>query len=258
MKFDENTYREAVSALHASGDTIEEVINMADETKVTGRRLGRRIAAIAVAAAIVMALGITADDGLLLRPAEEGEQFRINWMEGDYYWKDAKMVLELDGPEECNKIRFRPGWLPAEPNSYFSLKDDGGWYTTLSCEGRGAGQPCRIDVYYASQFQSGGHAILLYDTPVEVIEETWGDYQIMKFDTSHTLPASEYQEERTLHNNYYLMYNSQLGHLIVISAMESDLATVERVGQSLTVDVTDEIVPVEDGEYNVFIDCGVG
>ena len=264
MNFDKDIYREAVSALRASGNTIEEVFKMADETKMTGKKLGRRAAAIAIAAALVLALGITAAAtnlfGFGMRPAEEGEVFRVGCVWDDYYWKDAKMVLEMDGPAECNRIRFRPGWLPAEPNGYFSITEDGEWYTTLSCEGSGSNQPCRIDVYYASQFHNGGHAILLYDTPAEVMEETWGDYQIMKFDTVHTLPASDSMPERTLRNNYYLMFNQKLGYLIVISSMEGSVDTLEHVGQNLTVDVTDEVISASDypEEYNRFIDCGVG
>ena len=262
--FDETKLNEAYGALHASENTFAEVMNMTNQTPTQPKRhTVRRSMVIALAAMLVLSIAVSAayyGFGLNRRAAEPGERFRIDWDEGDLYWEDAKLVFEFSGEEECNAVHFKPGWLPREiEQPYFCLRDGDGWYTRLSGESAETlDQPYLIETYYAPQFVDGGHMILLYYQPDEIIDETWGDYQIMKFTAHQTVPGTEYREEMVLEKSYYIMYQPQEGHIIVVSG-SSDVETLEKIGQDLTIETTDEIVSAADyHEYNVFVDGGMG
>ena len=59
--FDENLYQETISALHASEDTLSEVMNMTHKTKRRGRL--RTTAVLAAVIAILCAHGCAPSDG---------------------------------------------------------------------------------------------------------------------------------------------------------------------------------------------------
>ncbi|MBR1659620.1 MAG: hypothetical protein IJ705_04825, partial [Oscillospiraceae bacterium] len=248
---DEENYREVFSQLHSS--VREEEIIMKEKRKKLPKA-----AAVLLAAAMVLTLSFTAlaASGVFSlghRDVEQGERFRLNFVtDRELYWTDAKQVFTLEGPGEAHEIRFKPGWLPANPAPLSSV-DAEGWYTRLTCEG-GGGQPCLIETFYAPQFSNGGHLILLYDEPKEIIEETWGEYQVLRFEAARTIPATDYRQEETLKGAYVLLFQPEEGYLIVISG-QSPLPELERVAKELTVEPTKEVLSAADyqGE-NRFID----
>ena len=253
---DEERYREMFSQLHSS--VHEEDIFMTEK-----RTKRPRMAAILLAAALMLALSFTvlAAAGVFSlghREAEAGERFRLNFVtDAELYWNNAKEVFTFEGPSEANTIHFKPGWLPVSTPNQLSALDKDGWYTYLTCEG-GGGQPCMIEAYYAPQYMNDGHLILLYDAPKEIVEETWGDYQVLKFEASRTIPATEYREERTFEGAYVMLFQPEEGYLIVVSG-ESTLPELEHVARELTIEATGKLISAGDfqGE-NRFIDWGVG
>ena len=263
---DREKFQKTFSHLHASDGIIQEVLDMKEtEHNTTGRRAGRRTLVAVLAAVLALGLGVTvlAAAGVFSmksRPAERNEQFRLNFVEDqELYWKDAKLVFNFDGPETANKIRFRPGYLPC-PATVLSEDNSDGWFTRLTTEGgmEGISQPCLIEVYYAPQYIHGGNLILLYDEPGEMTEETWGGLQVTKFETTRTIPGTEYREEMVLPGSYVLLYHPEEGYLIVVSG-QSDLPTLERVARELEIEPTGEVITSAgcEGE-NRFIDWGVG
>lgn len=275
-EFDARIYREACGALHASEETIKEVMEMANGQKTKGF-FTKRALVIAAAAVLALALAVaayaTGGFGLLFRAVEPDERFQLTFggaPEG-VYWENAKMVLEFDGPEECRKIRFKPGWLPSDyTEGGWNLPDDEGWLRRLdgiNMEYDADYQPYLIEVHYAAEFVNGGHLVLLEAEPGEIAQETWGDYQIIKFDGISTIPALSYtnakgelveREEYTYERSYCLMYHQTEGYLLVLSG-ESDADTLEHIGKTLTVDVTDEVIFAGDyTELNVLMDGGKG
>ena len=275
-EFDARVYREACDALRASEETIMEVMDMANGQK-TKRFLGKRALIIAAAAVLALALAVaayaTGGFGLFYRAVAPGEKFRVTIAgtpEG-VYWEDAKLVLEFDGPEESHKIRFKPGWLPSDyTEGGWNLADDEGWLRRLDgadMENDADYQPYLIEVNYAAEFVNGGHLILWAMEPGEIAEETWGDYQIIKFDGISTIPALSYtnakgelfeREEYTYERSYYLMYHQTEGYLLILSG-ESDIETLERIGKTLTVETTDEVISAADyTDLNVLMDGGKG
>ena len=263
---DRERFQNSFSKLHASADTVTEVLKMQADEKSVFHRIGRRSAVIALAAMLAVALGITAlaASGVFSlnhRPAERGERFRLNFVEDqELYWDNAKLVFQLDGPETARIIRFKPGYLPAPATYTYPGNGDDGWFTRLTTEraDENINQPCLIEVYYAPQYVNGGNLILLYDEPGEIAEETWGDYQVMKFETVRTIPGTDYRPERQLPGSYVLLYHQTEGHLIVISG-QSPLSELERVARELQVESTEEVITAAEyrGE-NRFIDWGVG
>ena len=271
--FDAKTYREICDALRASEETIMEVMEMANGQKIK-RFFTKRALIIAAAAVLALALAVaayaTGGFGLLLRTVEPGERFQLTFggaQEG-LYWENAKLVLEFDGPEESHKIRFKPGWLPVDYVEYWNTADDEGFFRRLDGEGQEDGsQPYLIEVHYAAEFLNGGHLILLEAEPVEIAQETWGDYQIIKFDGISTIPALSYtnakgelfeRPEYTYERSYCLMYHQTGGYLLVLSG-ETDVETLEHIGKTLTVDVTDEVISADEyTDLNVLMDGGKG
>ena len=255
---DEERYRELFSQLHSS--VREEEIMMKVKEKTTGKP---KLAAIVLAAAMVLALSVTALAAagvfsLGHREAERGERFRLNFItDAELYWTDAKQVFTFEGPAEAHTVRFKPGWLPAAQPARLSTVDADGWYTRLTCESSG-GQPCQIETYYAPQFVNDGHLILLYDAPEEILEETWDGLQVIKFEAARRIPATEYRAEQRFDGAYVMLFQPEEGYLIVVSG-QSPLAELERVARELTVETTDETLNAADfqGE-NRFIDWGVG
>ena len=260
---DRERFRHTFSHLHASADTVTEVLDMYNNAAKRARRFGRRAAVAVLAAVLAMALGITglAAAGvfpLRHRTAAKDEQFHLDWVEGqDIYWKDAKLVFNFDGPDTARAIRFRPGYLPVQP--VMPQADGEGWYTRLTTEMsmEGVSQPCQIEVYYAPKYVNGGNLILLYDEPGELVEETWGAYQTAKFETVRHVPDGN-GGTRDLNGAYVLLYHPGEGYLVAVSG-QSELSVLERVARELEVEPTEEVISAADYEgYNTFIDWGVG
>lgn len=273
--FDARLYREACDALHASEATVREVMDMTNETK-RKQKIGKRALIIAAAAVLALALAVaayaTGGFGLLFRAVEPGERFQFTFggaPEG-VYWEDAKLVLEFDGPEESRIIRFKPGWLPSPYTEDWNRADEEGFFQRLDgvdMKGNPDYQPYLIEVHYAAEFVNGGHLILWMAEPGEITEETWGDYQLIKFDAISTIPALSYtrddgsvfeREEYTYERSYCLMYHQTEGHLLVLSG-ESDIETLEHIAKTLTIGTTDELVSAADyKDLNVLMDGGKG
>lgn len=262
---DEQMLREVYDSLHASAQTRQEVLNM-NKTNENRHFAGKRVlvAALAVVLALALAVGAMAASGVFrmnIREAEPGERFDgpISTDTGmPYYWDGAKLVFTFDGPVSCNRIRFKPSYLPYTANSTFSFTDDGGWFSRISCEGRGSGasdQPCLIEVRYAPMFVDGGSLLLLYADDVDAVAQaTWNEYQITKFQSRKTLT-----DGHTVDCSYYLMYQPELGYLITLSSIEDNLDVLEQIAKGLEIEQTDEIVSAADyHEHNEFLDCGIG
>ena len=266
---DEQMLREVYDSLHASAQTRQEVLNM-NKTNENRHFAGKRVlvAALAVVLALALAVGAMAAAGVFrmnIREADPAESFAgptgsdINGNPATYHWEGAKLVFSFEGADSCNKIRFRPTYMPYTPTSYFSFLNSDGSYSRISCEGTSGGgrsnQPCLIEVRYAPMFTDGGSLLLLYaDSVKDVIEEEWNGHRIMKF-----LSHKEHSNGNSVDCSYYIMFQPEQGYILTISSMEDNLGELEQIAKGLVIEPTDEIVSSADWhEHNEFLDCGVG
>ena len=242
----------------------------------------RRISRIFLLAALisVLLIGTAFAAGLFTlrerRPAESDETYTIHWSDspsGKLVWKDLKYVFQFDGLEECRAVRFKPGWLPFEPDPEINAwaRDDDGWYTRLVSEGTPEAmadpvnyQPYMINVYYVPQFTAEDGAMLLMDqTPGEITEERQGDETILSFPATKHLKARWIDEEHNspeqdLHYSFVIRFSEREGYIIVIAGT-SDMETIAHIARELEIRPTEEIVRSSDFEnHAVFIDVGVG
>ena len=253
--------------------TMEKIHTQTRQSLV--RRRPHRLWAVALAACLALSIAaVAAGYGFTMhrRAAEETEKFLVptgddytgNYWDSETqeieygvdYWKDCKLVLAFEGADTCSAVHFKPGWLPTfSPNEYFSRMDADGWFTRLTCEGADVdGVPYRVEVYYAAQFVDGGHLLLNVYEPEEIIDETWGDYQITKFAATWSDDSSPYSIDK----NYYIMYQPEAGYILIVSG-DSDMQTLERIGQSLEIEATGESISAADyHNYNTFFDCVPG
>ena len=262
-------FKELYDALHVSAQTRQEVLNM-NQTNDSKHFAGKRVlvAALAVVLALALAVGAMAAAGVFkmqIREADPAERFAGPTMEtrgGElqtYYWENAKLVFSFDGPDMCNRIRFRPGYMPYTPNAYFSALNDDGSYSRLSCEGTSGGgrsnQPCLIEVRYAPMFTDGGSLLLLYaDDVSEIAEDEWNGCRVTKFRTHKVLSDSNIVD-----CSYIVMHQPEQGYIITVSSMEDNLDELEQIARGLEIEQTDETVSGADWhEHNEFLNCGVG
>lgn len=178
----------------------------------------------------------------------------------------------MGGLNKCRAVRFKPGWLPFEPNPEFNQMDADGYYRRLVSEGAPEVdsasfnyQPYMVEVYYAPQFSTADGAMILMDQkPEEITEEKWGEDTVLKFMAfKHFAELISPIDGRTIpeRTNYYyfvIRFSENNGYIVVTSGT-SDMETVEHVARELKIQETDEIVKTEDFEnHAVFIDVGQG
>ena len=166
----------SLTLLRAMNGIYEEDVVMAgnsyfDEKQVKHLKT-KRIISFALAAALILSLGIAAYaafSSMTHRVPKKSETFRISWEEGPtgyVEWSDAKLAVTFPETAESKEIEFRPGWLPDE---MASLKD-GSWRGRLTAEKLAFSgspqtkipayqdmmQPLLIETYYLSQVSAGG------------------------------------------------------------------------------------------------------
>lgn len=229
----------------------------------------KRLISLALAAALVLALGVAAyavySTYSARVPAPE-ESFRISWEEnasGYIEWTDAKLAVTFPETAESREIEFRPGWLPDELNS---LKSDE-WRSRLTAEQLAdkypdmtASQPLLIESYSMSMFNNGGALLLLYYTPEDIIEEHWDEQgvDVMRFHCTQVLEANAYAPERTLEEDILLMSDPDEGWIVRLAG-EVGMDTLVKVARNLEIRETGKTLRYDDFEdHYTFMDGGVG
>ena len=231
----------------------------------------KRVFALALAAALILALGVgayAAYFSMNRRVPDAAETFRINWEEnpnGYLEWHDAKLAVTFPETAQSREIEFRPGWLPEE---LASLKSDA-WLGRLTAETLSdkypdmtANQPMLIETYYMSMFNDGGALLLLYYSPENIIEEHWDEQgvDVMRFHCTQRLEArAEFNvPERTLEEDIILMSNPDAGWVVRLAG-EAGMDTLVRTAKNLEIRQTGRTFTYNDFEdHYAFMDGGVG
>lgn len=273
----------SLTLLRAMNGIHEEDVVMAgnsyfDEKQVKHFKT-KRIISFALAAALILSLGIAAYAAFFSmthRVPKKSETFRISWEEGPtgyVEWSDAKLAVTFPETAESKEIEFRPSWLPDE---MASLKD-GLWRSRLTAEKLAFSgppqskipayqdmmQPLLIETYYMSQFSDGGALLLLYYTPEEIIEEHWDKQgvDVMRFHcTEHFDARPEIGiDEYTLEQDIILMSNTDAGWVVRVCS-EIGMDELVKVARGLEIRETGKVLTCDDFEGNhfAFMDGGVG
>ena len=273
----------SLTLLRAMNGIHEEDVVMAgnsyfDEKQVKHFKT-KRIISFALAAALILSLGIAAYaafSSMTHRVPKKSETFRISWEEGPtgyVEWSDAKLAVTFPEKAESKEIEFRPSWLPDE---MASLKD-GSWRGRLTAEKLAFSgspqtkmpayqdmmQPLLIETYYMSQFSDGGALLLLYYTPEKIIEEHWDEQgvDVMRFHcTEHFDARPEIgMDEYTLEQDIILMSNADAGWAVRVCG-EIGMDKLVKIAKSLEIRETGKVLTCDDFEGNhfAFMDGGVG
>lgn len=247
----------------------------------------KRMISFALAAALILALGIAAYavfSTYSTRVPEPEETFRINWAEnasGYIEWTDAKLAVTFPDTAESKEIEFRPGWLPYElPQELAGSIPCSGigkdtWFKRLTSEAlafsdgpyavsayQNMGQPLLIESYSMSMFNDGGALLLLYYTPGEIIEEHWDEQNVdvMRFHcTQHRDAVPDFGiPEYTLEEDIILMSNPDAGWIVRICG-EIGMDELVMVAKNLEIRETGKVLSYGDFEnHYAFMDGGVG
>lgn len=273
----------SLTLLRAMNGIYEEDVVMAgnsyfDEKQVKHLRT-KRIISFALAAALILSLGIAAYaafSSMTHRVPKKSETFRISWEEGPtgyVEWSDAKLAVTFPEKAESKEIEFRPSWLPDEMASL----NDGSWRGRLTAEKLAFSgspqtkmpayqdmmQPLLIETYYMSQFSDGGALLLLYYTPEKIIEEHWDEQgvDVMRFHcTEHFDARPEIgMDEYTLEQDIILMSNADAGWAVRVCG-EIGMDKLVKIAKSLEIRETGKVLTCDDFEGNhfAFMDGGVG
>ena len=273
----------SLTLLRAMNGIHEEDVVMAgnsyfDEKQVKHFKT-KRIISFALAAALILSLGIAAYaafSSMTHRVPKKSETFRISWEEGPtgyVEWSDAKLAVTFPETAESREIEFRPSWLPDE---MASLKD-GSWRGRLTAEKLAFSgspqtkmpayqdmmQPLLIETYYMSQFSDGGALLLLYYTPEKIIEEHWDEQgvDVMRFHcTEHFDARPEIgMDEYTLEQDIILLSDADAGWVVRVCG-EIGMDELVKIARGLEIRETGKVLTCDDFEGNhfAFMDGGVG
>ena len=272
----------SLTLLRAMNGIHEEDVVMAgnsyfDEKQVKHFKT-KRIISFALAAALILSLGIAAYaafSSMTHRVPKKSETFRISWEEGPtgyVEWSDAKLAVTFPETAESKEIEFRPSYLPDEMSSL----QNGSWRSRLTAEKLALSgspqtkipayqdmmQPLLIETYYMSQF-SGGALLLLYYTPEEIIEEHWDEQgvDVMRFHcTEHFDARPEIGiDEYTLEQDIILLSDADAGWVVRVCG-EIGMDELVKVARGLEIRETGKVLTCDDFEGNhfAFMDGGVG
>ena len=272
----------SLTLLRAMNGIHEEDVVMAgnsyfDEKQVKHFKT-KRIISFALAAALILSLGIAAYaafSSMTHRVPKKSETFRISWEEGPtgyVEWSDAKLAVTFPETAESKEIEFRPSWLPDELSSL----QNGSWRSRLTAEKLALSgspqskipayqdmmQPLLIETYYMSQFSDGGALLLLYYTPEEIIEEHWDELgvDVMRFHcTEHFDARPEIgMDEYTLEQDIILLSDADAGWVVRVCG-EIGMDELVKVAKSLEIRETGKVLACDDFEnHYAFMDGGVG
>ena len=272
----------SLTLLRAMNGIHEEDVVMAgnsyfDEKQVKHLKT-KRIISFALAAALILSLGIAAYaafSSMTHRVPKKSEKFRISWEEGPtgyVEWSDAKLAVTFPETAESKEIEFRPSYLPDEMSSL----QNGSWHSRLTAEKLALSgspqskipayqdmmQPLLIETYYMSQFTGGGALLLLYYTPEEIIEEHWGeqDVDVMRFHcTEHFDARPEIgMDEYTLEQDIILMSNADAGWAVRVCG-EIGMDELVNIAKNLEIRETGKVLTCNGFEnHYAFMDGGVG
>lgn len=273
----------SLTLLRAMNGIHEEDVVMAgnsyfDEKQVKHLRT-KRIISFALAAALILSLGIAAYaafSSMTHRVPKKSETFRISWEEGPtgyVEWSDAKLAVTFPETAESKEIEFRPSYLPDEMSSL----QNGSWRSRLTAEKLAFSgspqtkipayqdmmQPLLIETYYMSQFSDGGALLLLYYTPEEIIEEHWDEQgvDVMRFHcTEHFDARPEIgMDEYTLEQDIILLSDADAGWVVRVCG-EIGMDELVKVARGLEIRETGKVLTCDDFEGNhfAFMDGGVG
>ena len=277
---DQELFQAAFGHLHASADTWTEVQKaMNHETNRKPRRLTKKAVTLALAAVLLLALGVTAYAAgmfqMHVEPATEEElklgAYPVMDEEGNWDYEAGPQVpsegltFSLSTDDPVYQTEFRPGWLPAEPNHAYQRGnpaaadvimqegkpwDPEDWYCSVSFDTGSLGSNGDLGIRYQifdANLRPGIHLTLL------------GEYQIVKTDTWGDLSVTEVEMQYTEfrgQENYVLLFSESQGFLIVVGGGE-DLETLEHIARELEIRQTD--VPVIDtGSTQGIINIGRG
>ena len=273
----------SLTLLRAMNGIHEEDVVMAgnsyfDEKQVKHFKT-KRIISFALAAALILSLGIAAYaafSSMTHRVPKKSETFRISWEEGPtgyVEWSDAKLAVTFPETAESKEIEFRPSYLPDEMSSL----QNGSWRSRLTAEKLALSgspqskipayqdmmQPLLIETYYMSQFSGGGALLLLYYTPEEIIEEHWDEQgvDVMRFHcTEHFDARPEIgMDEYTLEQDIILLSDADAGWVVRVCG-EIGMDELVKVARGLEIRETGKVLTCDDFEGNhfAFMDGGVG
>ncbi len=273
----------SLTLLRAMNGIHEEDVVMAgnsyfDEKQVKHLKT-KRIISFALAAALILSLGIAAYaafSSMTHRVPKKSETFRISWEEGPtgyVEWSDAKLAVTFPETAESKEIEFRPSYLPDEMSSL----QNGSWRSRLTAEKLAFSgspqtkipayqdmmQPLLIETYYMSQFSDGGALLLLYYTPEEIIEEHWDEQgvDVMRFHcTEHFDARPEIgMDEYTLEQDIILLSDADAGWVVRVCG-EIGMDELVKVARGLEIRETGKVLTCDDFEGNhfAFMDGGVG
>ena len=273
----------SLTLLRAMNGIYEEDVVMAgnsyfDEKQVKHFKT-KRIISFALAAALILSLGIAAYaafSSMTHRVPKKSETFRISWEEGPtgyVEWSDAKLAVTFPETAESKEIEFRPSYLPDEMSSL----QNGSWRSRLTAEKLALSgspqskipayqdmmQPLLIETYYMSQFSDGGALLLLYYTPEEIIEEHWDELgvDVMRFHcTEHFDARPEIgMDEYTLEQDIILLSDADAGWVVRVCG-EIGMDELVKVARGLEIRETGKVLTCDDfkGNHFAFMDGGVG
>ena len=271
-------------------DLIENAINQLDEeyklealelhnqpisetTGMSKNRIKKTFIAVAIAACLTLALGITAFAtdffGIRTRDPESKEKLTVDYtvFNGKDYdvqtftYNDVTKYVMFDGPQSCNRVEFKTTSLPED---YMTMKecfgvdmgfgDPAKWGDFAQFYVRHNGEideAVNMVLYYTPMFGPDGF-MFFQDDFSSVVTETVGEYDVLKMEGVLKFEGSsdDYAEA------YYIMAHPD-GYILVLSGRY--IEDLELIDKGLEFRKTNKVIEYNPNEDHAFFMAnGVG
>ena len=249
-------FQETFSRLHASADTLTEVKKRMNpnETQRRPRRLSKRAVTLALAAALLLALGVTAYAvgafQMHVNPATEEDLAHFEEAEDG-------LTFTFTAAQPVHRIEFRPRWLPDPPTQAEGYANsgwqEGDWYFLVTRDDYPDGRSPKgnLGIHYQifCSYASDAKRMVLPGECQVVKTDTWGELSVVE--------VSANWKDRYGHMNYVLLFAQEEGYLIVIGGSD-ELEVLEHIARELEVRQREETVPLSADDRYAMISVGRG
>lgn len=235
----------------AQDEYLQSMEDMLQGRVTTKHMKAKRIITFALAAALILALGVTAYaivSNYIKSRTVNDEAISGTWYGQYVAYPEAEYELSFEiHAEQCYKAVFQANWLP-ETDSPAT-----GWHEYLA-KGESGGVLYTVQIYNCAilkdtKFYFNGHMTVMKQDDWRGFKriELYGDYR-------DSVPK---HVTTMLDRNYLLLFSEQDGYLVYIASSVYDLDVLEKIADNLQFQITDEVVPFENaGEIIALLDLG--
>lgn len=252
---------------------LHDRVTVSDELNMGTHKTSKKVIGIGIAVGLIAALGVTAYAtdlfGIKQHDPEPEETFEVEYTieneDGSFSiekinYDNIKKCISFDGPDACDKVRFKASYLPEGCVCTFPEEMDMTGWNDYNLQVEDAnGYVINICLYYSAEFGTDG-SMIFEEEVTDTEEATIGDYTALKMAgyTEYLSAENDGESEELIKDdNCYIILENPDGCIFVISGQDMD--ELVKIAEGLEVEKTGETIEFDPtAEHNIYICNGVG